>query len=1192
MTSTELKMALRNLVADISGIEKNDIAGDIPLFQLGLDPITLQQVQEAIERQFNLDLGHDYLAQVRPTLEEVAHTVGNLINTEQANKPQPEPVADTSVNPHPANNNLPNNSLPLSSVQRRLYTLCQRDGGDLVYHITQTYLIEGALDIDRLERGFQQLIARHDSLRTGFTVDGEQISQTVKAHVDAHIVRRKLPENGDIQALFHTLIQPFDLAEPPLIKLYLVELGHERHVMVWDIHHIVLDGLSGNIIFQELMQLYRGESLAPVRAQYRDYLSHEQAYLQSKLFTADETFWQQQFLASPPSLDLPLDKPRGKIQVLPGSHIYFDLSPSETAALHALARINGTSLFMVLLAAYYTLLHRLTHQEDMVIGIPSSGRTKENISDVVGMCVNTLAIRMAPQRSQTFSDFLAELKKHLFLCLDHQNYPFERLVEQNNVARNLYRSPIFDTIFAFENATDREFSLADLKFTELYLKTDVTMCDLTLETIAFEREIKCVLHYCTAFFNQETAERYAEYYQNILKAVVANPAIPLAEIDYLPATEQKTLLQNWGRGPALPASQQCFHELFEEQVARAPDNIALVLDGDQLTYEQLNAKANRVAHYLRQRGIKPDTLVGLCLERSFDMIIGLLGIIKAGGAYVPIDPAYPRERIATLLAESGITLLLSQQHLYSKLPVTHQEIIFLDSDSNSLGQQGLLSGQPTDNIAKQAISLHANHLAYVIYTSGSTGKPKGVMIEHKGWVNLAKSQAMLFSVTPYSRGLQFASLSFDATAFELSMILAQGATLYLITESQQRSPEQLDSLVEKHQLTHVTLPPVLLPHLTIEKWRSVTTLLVAGEAISPNTAMAWAQGRQLINAYGPTETTVCATAGQLSHGKITIGKPLGNTLIRILDSGGRLVPVGVVGELCVGGTQLARGYLNDSAITARQFVAHALATDDLVTEAVNDVAARRLYRTGDLARWLPDGNIEFIGRIDSQVKVRGHRIELGEIETQLTRHPDIKDAIVIVRQEASGDKRLIAYFVAREGRHPPLEALLTHLEAALPHYMLPSALVMMERFPLTPNGKVDYHALPEADSQSRVHQSYEPPQGEIETFLAELWQELLEVEQVGRNDNFFQLGGHSILATQVIVRIRATLSIDVLTSVFFNSQTLAELAAQVTEIRKEQLINKLGDNSNRVAELLNVLASMPEGKVQDLLQQLKTEGKS
>ncbi|MGJ0636889.1 amino acid adenylation domain-containing protein [Xenorhabdus bovienii] len=1182
MTLIELKIALRNLVAGISGIEKNDIAGDIPLFKLGLDPMTLQQVQEAIEKQFNLNLGHDYLAQVRPTLEEVAHTVGSFINTEQAKTSQPEPVASTSINPHPANN-----SLPLSSVQRRLYTLCQRDGGDLVYHITQTYLIEGALDIDRLERGFQQLIARHDSLRTGFTLDGDHISQTVKAHVDAHIVRRKLPENGDIQALFHTLIQPFDLAEPPLIKLYLVELGHERHVMVWDIHHIVLDGLSGNIIFQELMQLYRGESLVPVRAQYRDYLSHEQEYLQSRLFAADSTFWQQQFLVPSPSLDLPLDKPRGKIQVLPGSQIYFDLSPSETTVLHELARTNGASLFMVLLAAYYTLLHRLTDQEDMVVGIPSSGRTKENISDVVGMCVNTLAIRMAPKRSQTFSDFLADLKKHLFFCFDHQNYPFEQLVEHNNVERDLYRSPIFDTIFAFENATDREFHLADLKFTELYLKTDVTMCDLTLETIAFEHEIKCVLHYCTALFNQETAERYAEYYQNILKAIVANPAILLAEIDYLPAAEQKTLLHHWGRGPALPASQQCFHELFEEQVARAPDNIALVLDDAQLTYEQLNAKANRVAHYLRQRGIKPDMLVGLCLERSFDMIIGLLGIIKAGGAYMPIDPAYPRERIATLLTESGITLLLSQQHLHSKLPVTHQEIIFLDSDSNSLGQQGLISEQPTDNIAKQAISLHANHLAYVIYTSGSTGKPKGVMIEHKGWVNLIKSQEMLFSVTPYSRGLQFASLSFDASNFELSMTLAQGATLYLITESQQRSPEQLDSLVEKHQLTHAILPPVLLPHLTIEKWRSVTTLMVAGEAISPNTALEWAQGRQLINVYGPTETTVCVTMGQLSHGKITIGKPLGNTLIRILDSEGRLVPIGVVGELCVGGIQLARGYLNDSAITARQFVDHVL-----VTDAVNDVATRRLYHTGDLARWLPDGNIEFIGRIDSQVKVRGHRIELGEIETQLTRHPDIKDTVVIVHQETSGDKRLIAYFIAREGSHPSLDVLRTHLEAALPHYMLPSALVMMERFPLTPNGKVDYRALPAADSQSRVYQPYEPPQGEMETFLAELWQKLLEVEQVGRNDNFFQLGGHSILATQVIVRIRATLSIDLLTSVFFNSQTLAELAAHVTEIRKEQLVNKLGDNSNRVAELLDVLASMPEGKVQDLLQQLKTEGKS
>ncbi|HEY6923118.1 MAG TPA: amino acid adenylation domain-containing protein, partial [Steroidobacteraceae bacterium] len=851
-----------------------------------------------------------------------------------------------------------------------------------------------------------------------------------------------------------------------------------------------------------------------------------------------------------------------------------------TQRLRELARMTGTSLFMVLLAAYYVCLHKLTGQEDIVVGIASNGRTGGSLSTVVGMCVNTLAIRMTVGREQTFHGWMDELKEYLLQCFDHQNYPFEKLVAKAPIERDPYRQPLFDTMFVFESADEREFRIGDARFTEIYLKPGVAMCDLTVETFAFAHEIRFAIQYCTALFTQDAVERFARYFRNIVGAVLARPTVRLSEIEYLSAAERQQLLIVWGQGPRRALDERCLHQLFEEQVARAPQSTALVFGREKMSYSQLNEHANRVAHYLTRQGARPDTLVGLCVERSLDMVVGMLGTLKAGAAYLPIDSAYPAERIRILLRESGVRMVLSQSHLLRALPATEMEVLLLDTDEEAHGARGVLARQACGNLSVSDVSLRPENLAYVIYTSGSTGKPKGVMIEHKGWVNLALAQRALFSAGPGSRGLQFASLSFDAAAFEISMMLTGGGTLYLVSDAQHRTAQLLDAVAQEHQLTHATLPPVLLPHLTVDKWRSISTLIVAGEAITPALAQQWRQGRRLFNAYGPTETTVCATVGEVVDERITIGGPLCNTVVRVLDSDEALVPVGVTGELCVGGVQLARGYLNQPQMTRERFIPDPFRMD----------ARDRLYKTGDLARWNAHGRLEFLGRVDDQVKIRGHRIELGEIEARLALHPHIKEAAVLARGDTAAEKQLVAYVTVGDADFQGIGCLREYLESWLPDVMIPAAFVVMARLPLTTNGKLDRRALPEPDASSYVREQYVAPEGAVEEFLAGVWEELLRIRRVGRHDSFFKLGGHSITATQVMARIRASFAVDLPVSVLFSFHTLAELSAAVTQLHKARTL----DPGRRRAEGGKLLepGAVPKSEARDLIRQHNVEGLS
>ncbi|PHM55992.1 PvdJ [Xenorhabdus hominickii] len=753
-----------------------------------------------------------------------------------------------------------------------------------------------------------------------------------------------------------------------------------------------------------------GNPLPPLKVQYTDYAQWQRNWLQGAMLEKQQTYWQQQLSGISPLHCFPLDNPRPEKQRFEGRMHGQRISKGLTQEIRALCTKYEVTLFMFLETAFAVLLGRYSNEKDILVGTPLAGRVHHDIEPLIGFFVNSLVIRTDLSGQPTFSELLKQNSHTILDAYAHQDLPFEMLVEKISPERNLNYNPIFQIIFTLEN-TQQNTTLEQnygVEFDERPLLE--SRFDLEIHVYEEEQgELAVLWTYDTSLFKSITIDRLMANYETLLSGIVDAMNLRIGteepsvyDIPLLSVAEQHRLLHEWNGPQDHSQREGCFHELFEEQVARNPEKTALVFGDTTLSYQALNEQANQLTHYLIELGIQPDTLVALCIPRSLRAVVALLAILKAGGAYVPLDSSYPQARLQYMLEHSGAELILTETHLIEKLPISQQTVICLETESI----QSHLHSLPSENITERPFPLTENHLAYVIYTSGSTGKPKGVMLEHKGWVNLALSQAALFGVDAHSRGLQFASWSFDAAVLEISMTLAYGATLYLISETQQRTSELLDDVVEKHQITHAVLPPALLPHLGFNKWRSVTTLLLAGEAVTPQIATRWEQGRKLFNVYGPTECTSIVTTGLLTGGRIVIGKPLPNTVARILDADGRLAPIGAVGELYIGGIQLARGYRNAPEMTAKQFI-----RDPFSTNSSNETE-NRLYRTGDLVRWTAEGQLEFIGRIDSQVKVRGYRIELGEIEIALAGNDILSNAAVMMHGDSYGndkEKKLIAY---------------------------------------------------------------------------------------------------------------------------------------------------------------------------------------
>ncbi|WP_445374214.1 amino acid adenylation domain-containing protein [Photorhabdus tasmaniensis] len=1012
-------------------------------------------------------------------------------------------------------------ALPLSFAQQRLWFLAQFDGVSDTYHIPLAWRLQGQLNLPAWQQALNRLFARHEALRSVFiTVDGQPQVELLPAEfglpVKKYDLRKAAKGNEQLKRLCAQEAEtPFDLACGPLIRCALIQRADEDYVFLLTQHHIVSDGWSLEILQTELGSLYSAclneqpDPLPPLAIQYPDYAAWQRKAFSGQGLQAQGDYWCRTLVDAPVLLELPTDRPRPSQQSFTGGRVPVQIDARLVQALKQLGQQHGATLFMTLLTAWAALLSRLSGQDDLVIGIPSANRNRREIEPLIGFFVNTLALRIDLSDTPDVVTLLRRVRQTTLGAQEHQDLPFEQVVEIVQPPRRPEHTPLFQVMFAWQESDTEEWQLPGLAVTPVVQGYDIAKFDLQLELTEKAGEVVGELNYASALFDPETIERQVGYLLALLRAMVNHPQQSVTTVDILSSTERTLLLKTWNATAAPYPEQLCVHQLVEQQMEKTPDAIAVRYENQTLNYAELNARANRLAHQLIALGVIPDQPVAICVTRSLERIVGLLAVLKAGGAYVPLDPAYPGERLAYLLTDAAPAILLADN--IGRAALGEEALATL-----TVLDPNILPDQPDSN--PQVPNLTSRHLAYVIYTSGSTGRPKGVMIEHQSVVNLTVELIARFDVDVTSRMLQFASFGFDASVWEIMMALSSGAMLVIPTETVRQDSHRLWHYLEEHAVTHACLTPAMLhdgaglPAITIKP-----TLIFAGEAPATTLFQTLCGRANLFNAYGPTEITVCATIwncpSDYTGGLIPIGNPTVNKRVYLLDKHGQPVPLGTVGELYIGGIGVARGYLNRPELTAERF---------LVDPFSNETDAR-MYRSGDLARYLPDGNLVFAGRNDQQVKIRGFRIEPGEIEAHLTEHPAVSEALVLALGDGQ-NKRLVAYVVANnvvaEADNGLAASLREHLSDILPDYMVPAAFVRLDIFPLTPNGKLDRRALPAPDQHAFARQVYEAPQGEIESVLATIWSELLEVEQISRHDSFFALGGHSLLAVRMIEHLR------------------------------------------------------------------------
>jgi len=899
-------------------------------------------------------------------------------------------------------------------------------------------------------------------------------------------------------------------------------------------HHIVADGWSIGVLVRELGMLYTAfttgqpSPLVDLPIQYADFAHWQREWLQGEVLSTQMAYWQQQ-LDGAIGLDLPTDRPRPTLPTFRGARQSLMLPQELSEAISTLSQSEGVTLFMTLLAAFQTLLYRYTGQEDILVGSPIANRNRSEIEGLIGFFVNSLVLRTDLSGNPTFRELLCRVREVALGAYAHQDLPFEKLVEELQPERNLNRNPLFQVVFALQNSPVEALELPGLALSLLNIDCCSARFDLEFQLVEYLGSLGVVAIYSTDLFDTATITRMLENFQVLLESIVAHPEQRVANLSLLTETERHQLLVEWNDTEA-DYSKNLFHQ-FEEQV-QTPEAIAVVFKDEQLTYRELNSRSNQMAHYLRQLGVGVEVLVGICIDRSWEMIVGVLGILKAGGAYLPLDPTYPQERLSFMLSDAQVSILLTQQQWAERLAQPGVQVVCVDHNWKDIAQQS------EQNLT---VSVTPDHLAYVIYTSGSTGKPKGVLVQHQGLCNLAEAQILVFNQKPQNRILQFASLSFDASIFEMLMALRIGATLYLAKE-EVKSVLALTQLLQDKQITNVTLPPTLLSVLPTADLSALQTVVCAGEACSADIARRWAAERRFFNAYGLTEATIWSTIDEFnSKARLpTLGRPIANTQVYLLDCQLQPVPIGAVGELYIGGDGLARGYLNRPDLTAERFIPHPFSCKP----------GSRLYKTGDLARYQNDGKLEFFGRKDSQVKIRGFRIELREIEWAIAQHPAVQEAVVMVHDDLPG-QRLVAYIVSNPqqassvGNQGLAPLLSCFLKEKLPEYMVPSAFVELEVLPLTPNGKVDRRALTPTLLRAEPESFFVAPETPMQATLALIWADLLNLERVGIHDNFFELGGDSLLSMRLMEQIYQQCDRELPLSALFLAPTVERLASRL-----------------------------------------------
>ncbi|MDQ2869302.1 MAG: amino acid adenylation domain-containing protein [Acidobacteriota bacterium] len=1030
--------------------------------------------------------------------------------------------------------------VPLSSAQQRLWFLEQLAPDTGGYNVTRTMRIEGALATDSLGRALEEVVGRHETLRT--TVgdrDGQPVQIVGPAASSSLPVvgLENIPESSREAAALALALEeaerPFVLSRGPLLRATLFRLAPEHHLLQVTAHHIVTDGWSMEIFFREISSVYEGiasggpSSLDPLPIQYSDFCDWQRQWLETEAARDQIAHWAGRLGGAAP-LDFPTDNPRPAVPGFRGIHGTRMVPLRVLEGLRALAHSEGATLFMVLLAAFEAFLQRHTGQDDILVATPVAGRQRPELENLIGFFANTVVVRGDLSGKPTFRELVRRVRETALDAYAHQDVPFEKLVEVLRPTRSLGQNPLVDVLLALHNAPPSELRLSHARVTPVELARRTSRFDLELHARETADGLSWTVICSSDLFGEETLTRLLGRFEVLIDSIVRSPDRTIGELDLLPEPEWRQVVAEWNQTAREYPRGKTVHGLFEEQVERTPQADAVVFGGERLSYLDLNERANRLAAYLKKRGVGPEVLVGLCVERSLEMVVGLLGILKTGGAYLPLDPSYPQQRLAFMLEDSAARVVLTQESLAKSLPSGDFDRVRLDADWSEIARE---SGE------KPQSGVRAENLAYVIYTSGSTGTPKGVAVEHRSVVNLLLSMRDGLSPQEGDVMLAITTLSFDIAGLEVYLPLVTGACVAVAARE-----TVLDGRVLRDQLvqcgaTMMQGTPTSWRLLLDAGWQGegLRVVLCGGEAISRDLADRLLDKNLLVwNLYGPTETTIWSTGHQVKPdtGSVPIGTPLANTQVYILDGQGVPVPVGLPGDLYVAGAGLARGYLNRPELTAEKFVRDPFRTDKA-----------RMYKTGDRGRFLPGGDIQFLGRLDDQVKIRGFRIEIGEVEAAVARHPEVDACVVSARSEESGDKRLVGYVVARGGAQLSVLQLRDFLKITLPDHMIPATFVFLDALPLTPNGKIDRKALPAPEpSRTSAGDSFVAPRNPVEEALSRIWGQVLGIERVGVFDNFFDLGGHSLLATRLMVRVRDGFSVDLPLSTLFRSPTIAEFA--------------------------------------------------
>ena len=1073
-------------------------------------------------------------------------------------------------------------TFPLSFAQQRLWFISQLQQDNASYNVSAGVRMEGPLSVAALERAFGEVLRRHESLRTVIRqVDGEPVQVITDPPVfrlpqfDLQMVPAAQRETEAQSLLTLDAQKPFNIEDASLFRATLLLLSPREHILLLTMHHIISDGMSRGVLVRELVQLYeafangRSSTLPELTIQYVDFAAWQREWLQGEVLDKQLSYWKEKLAGAPSLLELPADRPRPPVQSFHGARQPVVIPQEVTESLRELGESQNATLFMTLLAAFEVLLFRHTGQDDIVVGVPITGRNNPELANLIGFFINSLPVRTDLSGNPTFRELLGRVREAALGAYEHQDLPFEKLVEVSQPERDTSYSPLFQIMCHLDNTGAPALALPGLRLTPLDADTGTSKFDLTLDLVESSTELKGWLEYSTELFDDVTIQRLSERFQILLKAAVAAPDTRIAALPLLSPMEENQLIVGLNQTAEVFPHAPCLHQIFEAQAEQTPAATAVRFEGQELTYAELNRRANQLAHRLRKLGVGWEVLVAICMEPSLDLPIALLAVLKAGGAYIPLDPAEPRKRLSFILEETGAAVVLTQEGLADNQAFAGVQVIRLDHDVE------VFATESTENLPTQVTG---ENLCYVIYTSGSTGQPKAAMLHHRGVRN-----RLLWGITNYQLGqgdvvLHKTPLTFDVSVWEIFAPLLSGACLLIAKAGGHQDPVYQLELMAREKVTHVDYVPTMLEVLLelkgLDDCDSLKIVTSAGEALTRGLRdRFYSQTKaKLYNLYGSTEASLAVTywvcPGEGKERLIPIGRPMNNARIYILDKHLQPVPIGVAGELHVGGVAPGRGYLKRPDLTADKFI----------PDALSETGGERLYKTGDLARYRSDGAIEFLGRLDHQVKIQGRRLELVEVEASLCQHPAVREAVVLARKITAGNKSLVAYVVSKQEPLPTGDELRNYLRQKLPEYMVPAAYVVLTELPLLSNGKLNLRALPRPKKVlSQPEAVYMPPESDLEQTIASIWQQVFNIDRVSIHTNFFDLGGNSLLVTKVHSKLRAALNSDIQVIELFKHSTIHSLAKYLSETGDAPVLLDRGrEQANLRKKLMKRRRAAPE----------------